>query len=95
MQAQAMIYNVLIQTVLLYRSESWVVMDVMMRVLEGFHHQVSQRISGMSYWKFGVGVGVGDGMGVVIGGGGLGGVRDVANEGVHLEASGYHSRIYR
>ena len=35
------------------------------------------------------------GMGVVISGGGLGGGRDVAKEGVNLEAAGYHCGIYR
>ena len=35
------------------------------------------------------------GMGVVICGGGLGGDGDVANEGVHSEAAGYHCGIYR
>ena len=34
-------------------------------------------------------------MGVVIGGGGLGVRKAVANEGVHSEAEGYHCRIYR
>ena len=33
--------------------------------------------------------------GVVIGGGGLGGGGDVANEGVHSHATGYHCGIYR
>ena len=34
-------------------------------------------------------------MGVFIGGGGLGGGGVMANEGVHLEATGYHCGIYR
>ena len=33
-------------------------------------------------------------MGLVIGGGGLGGVRAVANEEVNLDASGYHCVVY-
>ena len=37
---------------------------------------------------------LGVGVFVVIGGRGLGGVRDVANEGVHLETAGYHCGIY-
>ena len=32
-------------------------------------------------------------MGVLIGGGGRGGGGDVSNEGVYLEAPGYHCRI--
>ena len=47
-QAQAMMYKSLVQTVLIYESESWVVMDEMLKVLEGFHHQVAWSITGMS-----------------------------------------------
>ena len=36
----------------------------------------------------------GEGMRMVIGGGGLGGGGAVTNEGVHLEAIGYHYGIY-
>ena len=35
----AMMYKAVVHKVLIYMSESWVVMDVMMKVLEGFHHQ--------------------------------------------------------
>ena len=35
---KALMYKVVVQTVLIYRSESWVVTDVMMKVLKGFHH---------------------------------------------------------
>ena len=48
MQAQAMMYKALVQTVLIYESETWVVMDEMLKVLEGFHHQVAWSITGMS-----------------------------------------------
>ena len=37
----------------------------------------------------------GGGTGVVIGVGGPGGGGDVSNEGVHLDAEGYHHEIYR
>ena len=47
-QAQAMMYKALVQTVLIYESETWVVMDEMLKVLEGFHHQVAWSITGMS-----------------------------------------------
>ena len=50
---------------------------------------VAWGIAGISYQRVGKG-----GMGVVIGGRGIGGDRDVANKGVHLEESGYHCRIY-
>ena len=46
-----MIYKAVIQTVLLYISESWVVTDAMLKVLEGLYHQVDQRITGMSSQK--------------------------------------------
>ena len=37
-QAWAMIYKVVVKTVILYGSEGWVVMDVMIKVLEENHH---------------------------------------------------------
>ena len=33
--------------VLLYGSEIWVVTGVMLKVLEGFHHRATRRITGM------------------------------------------------
>ena len=45
--AQDMLYKSVSQSVLLYGSESWVVMGEMLNVLEGFHHQVARRITGM------------------------------------------------
>ena len=41
-----MFYKSVVQTVLLYGSESWAVTDAMMAVLTGFHHRVARRISG-------------------------------------------------
>ena len=46
MRYQAMIYNAVVQVVSLYRSESWLIMDETMKVLEGFHHIVARRILG-------------------------------------------------
>ena len=43
--AQDMLYKSVSQSVLLYGSESWVVMGEMLNVLEGFHHQVSRMIT--------------------------------------------------
>ena len=48
-QTWVMIYKAVVQMVLLYGSKSWVVTEVMLKVMEGFHHWVAQRISGMSY----------------------------------------------
>ena len=42
-----MMYKVVVHTVLMYRIDSWVVLDEMLKVLEGFHHWVTRRISGM------------------------------------------------
>ena len=42
-----MIYKAVVQALLLYVSESWVVMGTMMTVLEGFHHSIVIRIEGM------------------------------------------------
>ena len=50
-QAQVMMYKAVVHTMLLYGRESWVVIDVMLKFMEGFHHQVAQRIAGMSSWR--------------------------------------------
>ena len=47
-QTRGMLYKVVAHTVIRFGSESWVVMGVMLKVLEGFHHRVSRRISGMT-----------------------------------------------
>ena len=43
-----MLYKVVAHTVIRFGSESWVVMGVMLKVLEGFHHRSSQQIAGMT-----------------------------------------------
>ena len=52
-RAWEMMYNAVVQIVLIYGSESWVVKDTMLKVLEGFHHKVHWRITGMSDWRVG------------------------------------------
>ena len=42
------IYNAVAQLVLLYRIKSWLVMGEIIKFLEGFRHQVAQRITGMT-----------------------------------------------
>ena len=37
--------------VLLYGCESWVVTGAIMKVLEGFHHRVAQRLAGLTAIK--------------------------------------------
>ena len=44
MQALEMMYKTVVQMVLIYVSESWVITDEMMKVLERFHHQIYRRI---------------------------------------------------
>ena len=48
---RAIMYKALFQEMLLYGSESWVVTDAMMTVLEGFHHRIARRIAGMTERK--------------------------------------------
>ena len=45
-RARGTMYKAVAQSVLLYGSESWVVMGEMLKVLEGFHHQAARRIMG-------------------------------------------------
>ena len=40
-----MLYKTVVHTVLLYGSESWVVRDANMKILEGFHHKITRRIA--------------------------------------------------
>ena len=49
-RAQARMYKDVLHMVLLYRSESWVVTEAVLEVLEGFHHQVVRRIARISAW---------------------------------------------
>ena len=46
--ARGMMYRAVSQLVLLYGSESWVVMGATLKVLEGFHHRASRLITGMA-----------------------------------------------
>ena len=48
MQARGILYKAVVQLVLLYESESWVVTGEMIKILESFHHQVARRITGMA-----------------------------------------------
>ena len=44
-QAQAMVYNVAVQTIFPYGSDIWVVTGAMLTVLEGFHHWLARQIA--------------------------------------------------
>ena len=50
-KTQEMIYKAVVQAVLLYSRKIWVVTDVMIMVLEGFHNSISRRIVGMLEWR--------------------------------------------
>jgi hypothetical protein len=42
----ASFYKAVVQTVLLFGSETWVISPAMLRTLEGFHHRVARQLSG-------------------------------------------------
>ena len=42
-----MLYEAAMHSVLLYGSDSWVVTGAMLKVLEGLHHRLARRITGM------------------------------------------------
>ena len=46
-KAWKIMYKAVVQMVIMYGIEIWVFTDVMMAVLEGFHHRISIRIEGM------------------------------------------------
>ena len=47
LKSQAMIHKAVVQVVILYGSEIWVVTDAIMVVLEGFRHSIAIQILGM------------------------------------------------
>ena len=50
-QTSGQIYLAVVQSVLLYGSETWVLTLRMKRVLDRFHHMVSRRLTGWQPWK--------------------------------------------
>ena len=49
-RAKWIMYKAVVQKLLLYGSESRVITDTMIKVLEGFHHQISRRIRSKTAW---------------------------------------------
>ena len=47
-RACGILYKLVAQTLILYESNIWMVMGAIMKVLEGFHHWVAQKIAGMT-----------------------------------------------
>ena len=54
--SSAMFYKAVVQSVLLYNSERWVITYTIMKVLEGSHHQFAWRIAGKTEWRVGTAV---------------------------------------
>ena len=54
-RSRGMICKPVAQSVILYGSESWVVTDDMLKVLEGFHHLAASWIAGMTATRAAVG----------------------------------------
>ena len=48
LQARGVMYNAVVQSVLLYGIESWVVTGKMLKVLKAFHHRLAQWITRMT-----------------------------------------------
>ena len=51
MREREMMYKLVVQTEFLYGSKSWLVMDDMLKVLEGFHHRVDRSIAEIPGWR--------------------------------------------
>jgi len=49
-KAAAMFYKAVVQSVLLFGSETWVLSPSMLKALEGFHHRVARQLSGKVGW---------------------------------------------
>ena len=47
-RAQGSMYKAVVQLVILYGIEIWVLNREMLKILEGFHHQVERRITRMT-----------------------------------------------
>ena len=52
-RARSMMYNAMVHTVLLYREESWVITEAMMKMLESFQHRIASKIMGKKDWLVG------------------------------------------
>ena len=50
-KAQEMMYKAVVQEVLMYGSEIWVVIYMMMAIIEGLHHSIGRRIVEMTAWR--------------------------------------------
>ena len=45
-RSREIFYKLVVQAVLMYRRDTWVVTDAMVEVLEGFRHRIARRIMG-------------------------------------------------
>ena len=55
LQTRVMMYKTVVQTLIMYGSESWVVMGEMFMVLKGFNHLVAKQFVGNTTWRAGDG----------------------------------------
>ena len=83
-----MIYKALVQTVLLYSRESWVITGEMMKVMEDFHHRIVRRLTGRLTSVLGKKVGNPPGRR------GYRGVRAGSNAVICTEAAGNHCGVH-
>ena len=49
-RVSGMFYKAVVQSTLLYGSETWNISSAMLKPLQGFHHRVARRISGLMPW---------------------------------------------
>ena len=47
-KVRSILYNAVVQLVLLYGSEIWVVMGAILKVIVGFHHRLARNIMGLT-----------------------------------------------
>ena len=52
MRSREIFYKLVVQVVLMYRRDTWVVTDAMVEVLEGFRHRIARRIMGKMPRRF-------------------------------------------
>ena len=50
---KTIMYKAVVHNGLLYGSESWVITEAIMKLLEAFHHQISRRLMVKTSWRVG------------------------------------------
>ena len=52
-RARAIMYKSVVQTVLLYQSNSWMITGTILKLQEVFHHRIAWMITGNMNWRVG------------------------------------------